>query len=213
MNFLRTDTLICSLVCPQPLRKGTWYHVGQKVHLGFSMTSYGKTQMSFSANPICASNSSKYLIWFNIGTRNWLEILSLKKKKKTRNGMSWVYSTHHEPCADNTDRYSLAGLWYPTQKRMRPLLGHQLHKLGLEAFRFRGLQLKSFLLLWVTLAAIEFCSVSQWILTLLNFRVSWWGDGCSAYETVQALLSAWSCRALWGPPRYKSVSIAPISYL
>ena len=40
---------------------GTEYLVGQKVRLGFSMPSYGKTQTHFSANPVTktALNSRK----------------------------------------------------------------------------------------------------------------------------------------------------------
>ena len=37
------------------------YWVGQKVLLGFPVTSYGKTRMNFLANPILSSDNSRLL--------------------------------------------------------------------------------------------------------------------------------------------------------
>ena len=40
------------IILPQKIKQGKLCWIGHKVHLGFSVTPYGKTQTNFLANPI-----------------------------------------------------------------------------------------------------------------------------------------------------------------
>ena len=72
--------------------------VGQKIHSGFSIGYYGKTQMNFLVNPILAT--IKYQVWLNLLSilYCWRYLLTCNEKEKTKGNTHHTHThTHTRP--------------------------------------------------------------------------------------------------------------------